>query len=84
MRDSGDNPMMAVTVAPGAEATTDAAVPESPLAATADAVRSRVSLNKDAQGVTLTFAQTGPSSFTKLLALEVEERPYETVVDGED
>lgn len=82
-RDAGDAPTVAVSVAPGAEAATFADVAESPLAATSDAVRKRFSINKDAQGVTVKFTQSGPSSQTKLFALEVEERSYQGAVDGE-
>jgi hypothetical protein len=84
LRDAGDDePTLAVSVAAGAEATTFADVAESPLPATDDAVRKRVTVNKDSQGVTLQFSQTGPSEKTELFALEVEERQYEAVLDGE-
>lgn len=75
MRDAGsDNPTLAVTVAPGIEATTFAAVAESPLAETTDAVRARTTVAKVSQGVTVKVAQTHASSKTEVYALEVEER----------
>jgi hypothetical protein len=67
---------MSVLVAPGPEATTFTAVPESPLPATTDATRKRVTINKDTQGVTFRFVQSGGSSLTDILAIELEERPY--------
>lgn len=75
MRDAGsDNPVLAVTVAPGVEATTFAAVAESPLVETSDAVRARTTVAKVSQGVTVKVAQTNASSKTEVYALEVEER----------
>lgn len=77
MRDAAtDNPALAVSVAPGLEATTFAAVPESPLGENSDADRKRFLIAKQAQGVTIRFQQTGPSAKTELYALEYEERPF--------
>lgn len=84
MRDaSADNPTLAVTVAPGVEATTFAAVAESPLAETSDAIRSRFTVNKDSQGITVKLAQTNASSKTEVYALEVESRPYWQAAGGQ-
>ena len=77
MRDAAtDDPTLAVTVAPGLEATTFAPVAESPLGENTDADRKRFLIAKKAQGVTIRFQQTGPSSKTELYALEYEERPF--------
>lgn len=84
MRDSAsDNPEMAVTVAPGIEATTFAAVPESPLAETTDANRQRVTIAKVSQGVNVRLTQSNASSKTEVYALEVEERALTPVAGGE-
>jgi hypothetical protein len=79
----GDNPSMAISVAKGAQAPTFTAVDESPLLGTTDAKRKRFTLNKDAQGLTIKLVQTGPSVSTEIFAMEVEERQYEAVIDGE-
>lgn len=85
MRDAAtDNPTMQVELASGAEATAFAGVPESPFSETGDADRQRITLNKDAQGVTLRFTQAGASAKTELYAVEIEERGYEETIDGED
>jgi hypothetical protein len=77
MRDAAtDNPTLAVSVAPGVEATTFAAVDESPLPETADEVRKRFTIAKQSQGVSVRFQQTGPSSKTEIYALEYEERAF--------
>lgn len=84
MRDSGsDNPTLALSVAPGVEATTFAAAPESPLGETTDATRKRYSVSKVSQGVTLKIAQSHASSKTEVYALEVEERPLAPQAGGQ-
>jgi hypothetical protein len=84
MRDSAsDNPTLAVAVAPGVEATTYAAVAESPFAETTDATRKRFAIGKDSQGLNVKLTQTGASSKTEVYALEVESRPYPLTHDGQ-
>ena len=73
MRDAAsDNPTLAVSVAKGLEATSFSAVPESPLAETTDETRTKVTLAKLSQGLTVRLTQSGPSSKTEIYALEHE------------
>lgn len=84
MRDAAtDDPTMAVTVAPGLEATTFSNVPESPLPETTDNTRKRFAVNKVSQGVTLRLAQTGASSKTEIYAIEVEARGLNPSAGGQ-
>lgn len=84
MRDAAaDNPTLAVTVAPGLEATTYAAVTESPLAETSDNTRSRITVAKVSQAVNVKLAQSNASSKTELYALEVEQRALPGVAGGQ-
>ena len=83
MRDGGSAPTMSVQVAPGLEATTYAAVPESPLAATTDATRKRFKINKDATGVSVKLQQTNASSKTEIYDIEIESRVYPQTRDGQ-
>ena len=82
MRKSSGTPTLAVNIAPGIEATSYAAVPESPLAFTTDAVRSRFKINKDATGVNVKVVQSGASTKTEIYDLEVETRSYPGTHDG--
>jgi hypothetical protein len=83
MRDAAsDNPSLAVSFSKDVEGTTFTAVPESPLAEVADSTRKRVTVNRDAQGISLRFVQTGASSKTEVRAIELEERLYDPVIDG--
>jgi hypothetical protein len=84
MRDAAsDNPTMVVSVAPGIEATTFAAVAESPLAETSDAVRQRFTIAKDSQGVAVRFQQQNASSKTEIYALEYEESQRAFQIGGQ-
>lgn len=84
MRDaSSDNPTLAVTVAPGVEATTATAVAESPLAETTDLARKRVTVSKDSEAVTVAFTQSNASSKTEFYGLEWNERPYGAWAEGQ-
>lgn len=75
MRDAAsDNPTLAVSVAPGVEATTFTAVPESPLAKTTDETRARVSVNQVAPLITLKFVQANASSKTELYTVDLDRR----------
>ncbi len=75
MRDSAsDLPTLAVSVAPNIEATTFAAVAESPLAATTDVGRKRVTLGKVSQAVNLKIVQSNASSKTELYSTETDHR----------
>lgn len=75
MRDAAsDNPTLALTVAAGAEATTYAAVTESPLAETTDETRTRFTVGKVSQAVNLKITQSNASSKTEIRSLEVEQR----------
>ena len=83
MRDYAmDDPTLAVSVAPGIEATTYAAVSESPLAETTDADRKRFTIAKDTQAINVKLEQTGASSKTEIYSLESEVRPYPPSMDG--
>ncbi len=86
MRDSAsDNPTLAVTVATGLEATTYAAVPESPLAETTDATRARYSTGKarGSQALSVKFTQTGPSSKTEIYMVEQNTRGFPREAGGQ-
>jgi hypothetical protein len=73
LRDAGtDNPTMSVQVAPGLEATTFSAVPESPLPESTDEVRKTVSCSKTSQGLSMRLTQSGPSAKTEIYSLELE------------
>lgn len=84
MRDaSSDNPTLATTIATGIEADSSyAAVRESPLAETTQAIRKRFTINKDSQGVSFKFTQSNASSKTEIYYLENEVAPY-FVADGQ-
>ncbi len=84
MRDAAtDNPTMAVTVAPGFEATTAVDVSESPLAETSDMERRRVTVSKDSECVTLGFTQSNASAKTEFYGVEWSERVYSPFAEGE-
>lgn len=84
MRDAAsDNPTLAVQVAPGIEATTFAAVAESPLAKTTDETRKRFTVAKISQAVTLRLTQTNASSKTELYLAEVEIRALPAIQGGQ-
>lgn len=84
MRDAAtDNPLLAVSVAPGIEASTFTAVQESPLPENTDETRDRFTIARDSQGVALRFQQTNPSSKTEIYAVEYEERSYALQVGGQ-
>lgn len=84
MRDAAtDAPTMAVSVATGVEATTFAAVSESPLAATTDETRKRFTVAKTSQGVTIRLQQTHASSKTEIYAVEVETRGFPITDSGQ-
>lgn len=73
LRDAGtDNPTLTVQVAPGLEATTFSAVPESPLPESADEVRKTVSASKTSQGLSVRLSQIGPSAKTEIYSIELE------------
>jgi hypothetical protein len=77
MRDAAsDNPTLAVSVAPGVEATTFTAVEESPLGETTDEERKRFKIAKQSQGVSVRFQQANASSKTEIYAMEYEERAF--------
>ena len=83
MRDAAtDNPTLAVQVAANLEATTFAAVSESPLAETTDLARSRFTVAKQSQAVNVKIAQTNASSKTEIYALEVDHRYLGVYVGG--
>jgi hypothetical protein len=84
MRDAAtDNPTLAVTVAPGLEATTYTAVSESPFAENTDNERKRFTVAKVSQAVNVKLVQANASSKTELYALEVEQRPLPGVAGGQ-
>ena len=84
MRDAAsDSPTLAVSVAPGIEATSYSAVAESPLAATTDETRTRVTMNKLSQGLSVKLQQTGPSAKTEIYGLETDIRPLPLVWGGQ-
>lgn len=84
MRDAAsDNPTLTVQRAPGIEATTYTATPESPLAKTTDETRTRVSFNSVTQGMSVKLSQTGPSAKTEIYALETDIRPLPLVWGGQ-
>lgn len=73
MRDGDvDNPVLAVSAAPGVEATTFVTSAGSPFPETTDETRVRFTVGKVSQGVTLRFEQTGASSKTEIYAAELE------------
>lgn len=84
MRDAAsDNPSMAVTVAPGLEATTFAAVSGSPLSESTDNNRyPPMNVGHVAQGITVKFVQTNASSKTEIYALEVDVRALQPIAGG--
>jgi hypothetical protein len=84
MRDAAtDSPALAVSAAPGVEALNFAAVSESPLLAVPNATRRRLTVSKDTQGLSLRFAQSGPSAKTELYAVEQLFRPYTLESQGQ-
>lgn len=84
MRDSAsDNPTLAVSVAAGMEATTFAAVAESPLVETTDAVRAPFSTGYDSLALSVKIAQTNASSKTEIYGVEINERPFPSDDGGE-
>lgn len=84
MRDAAtDNPTMAVSVATGPEASSFAAVGESPLAETTALARKRFTINKDSEAVTVRLQQSNASSKTEIYGLEVESRSYPITADGQ-
>lgn len=75
MRDAAsDNPTMAVSVAPGVEATTYTAVAESPVTETTDETRTPFTIAQVSQGISIKLQQTNASSKTEVYAVEYEER----------
>lgn len=82
MRENSTSPTLAVNVATGLEATSYAAVAESPLAKTTDATRKRFTVSKDATGVSVKLQQSGASSKTEIYNLEIESRIYPQTRDG--
>ena len=84
MRDAAsDNPTLAISVAPGIEATSYTALSESPLAKTTDETRTRVTFNKVTQGASVKLQQTNASSKTEIYALETDIRPFPLVWGGQ-
>ena len=84
MRDSAtDNPTLAVSVAPGVEATTFTAVAESPLAETTDADRKRYTVAKVSQAINVKLVQANASSKTEVYAVECETRDLGSQAGGE-
>lgn len=79
---ASDNPTLAVYTAPGLEASTFAAVAESPLTETTDADRKRVTVAARDQVVTVRLVQAHASSKSEVYALEVEQRPLALVEGG--
>lgn len=83
MRDAAsDNPTLALTVNTGIEEDTTSTPAESPLIETTTAQRKRFTVNKDAQAVSLTLAQSNASSKTEIYAIETEYAPY-AIADGQ-
>ena len=83
MRDaSSDNPTLAVSYAEDVTAPSFTAVAESPLAETSDVTRKRVSVNTEAQQITIKVAQSNASSLTRLYAVEIEERALPFTGEG--
>lgn len=80
---ASDNPVLAVSVAPGLEAPTFTAVAESPLAESDGNRRSRFTVGKVAQGVTVRFQQTNASAKTELYAVELETRGLPVQAGGQ-
>lgn len=75
MTDGGSVPTMAITMKSGVEADTSFTPAESPLAATGGTVtKPRWSVNRAAQAMTISLAQTQASSVTNIYAVELEER----------
>lgn len=73
MRDAAtDNPTLAVSCAPGLEATTFTACNESPLPETTDETRKAVTFEKTSQGLTVRLVQSNASSKTEIYGLEAE------------
>jgi hypothetical protein len=84
MRDAAtDNPELVVSVAPGVEGTTFAAVAESPLGENTDEERKRFTIAKQSQGATVRLQQVNASSKTEIYALEYEERPFALQIGGQ-
>ena len=74
---------MAVSVAPGVEATTFTAVAESPASENSDATRQRFTVGQVSQAVNVRLTQTNASSKTEVYSLEVEERALTPVAGGQ-
>jgi hypothetical protein len=85
MRDAAsDNPTMAITAAPGVEATTYAAVSQgTPIAETTDMERKRFDTGKRSRALSLKFAQTNASSKTEIYSVEVDVRPLQKGAGGQ-
>ena len=84
LRDAyADNPLLNVAVKIGLEADTALVPPESPLGESSTVTRSpRFTINRSAQAVTITLAQSGPSAKTELYAVEVQQRPQPLTGEG--
>ena len=78
--EDSDDPTLEVQVASGVEAPTFATA--ATLTETADEQRKRFNVNRDAQAVTVSLTQSGPSAKTELYALELEARPYDEPSEG--
>lgn len=75
MRDAAsDLPTLAVSIAPGMEATTFRTVPESPLAATTDFLRKRFRVDSVTQLLTVKFVQSNASSKTEIYGMDFDRR----------
>lgn len=84
MRDAAsDAPTLALSVAPGVEATTFTAVPESALLETTDADRKRYTIAKVSQGINVKLAQANASSKTEVYAVEAQTREFGQQAGGE-
>lgn len=80
---ASDNPTVAVSVAPGVEATSFSTVAESPLAETTDLDRKRFTVSKDSECVTVKLVQSNASSKSEIYGVEWNQRRYGPWADGE-
>jgi hypothetical protein len=84
MRDAAsDNPTMAVQIAPGLEAETFSAVPESPFSETTLETRQRFDCAVESQALSVKFTQTNASSQTEIHGVQLRVRPQAQVLGGQ-
>lgn len=80
---TNEGPRMQVSQATGIEAESYEQTVEGDLPPTDKADRTRLTLFRDSQSLSLRVTQKGPSEQTEVFLVEVESRPYELAADGD-